>query len=250
MMNPRCRGWATVTNHREQFHLCYVLHRRDYRNTSLLVELFSQELGRVPAIAKGAKSSRSNLSGMLQPFRLISVKLAGRGEIKTLTSVENTGRDPGLGGKHLYCGFYVNELMMRLLEPHDAHQQLFSIYTETLHRLASGEDIELSLRQFELLLLQELGYGLVLTEDVETGLEVDPDAHYRYEPDAGPVRVNDRVPSEHVYQGLSLLELERGTFSCETTRKEARRFMRLILSRYLGEKPLKSRELFRSVQTD
>ncbi|MEJ2454475.1 MAG: DNA repair protein RecO [Candidatus Thiodiazotropha sp.] len=220
-----------------------VIHRRDYRNTSLLLELFTPEEGRVPAIAKGVKSGRASRAALLQPFMPLQVILQGRGEIKQLFQVEADGRPYPLTGERLYCGFYLNELLMRLLERHDPYPRLYLHYLDTLERLAVGDSPAQCLRHFELDLLQELGYGLLLDHTADSGEPIALDRYYDYELEQGPI---DRVSgsSELRIRGRTLLCLHNRDALDAQCADEAKRLLRRILAHYLGDKPLKSRELF------
>jgi DNA repair protein RecO (recombination protein O) len=230
-----------VTRH-ELVPAC-VIHRRDYRNTSLLLELFTSQEGRLPAIARGAKSGRSNRSVVLQPFMPLLVSLSGRGEIKQLTQAEPEGRAYALTRERLYCGFYLNELLMRLLERKDPFPALYVHYVDTLGRLAAQEPIDQCLRNFEMILLQELGYGLLLDHTADTGQPVVPEAIYDYVIEQGPL-LSTSGHSEQRIGGRTLLCLHNRAHLDEQGALEAKRLMRRILAFYLGDKPLKSRELF------
>lgn len=221
----------------------FVLHRRDYSDTSLLVELFTSGLGRFPAIAKGARRRRNIASALLQPFQPLWVGVVGRGEVRTLTRVEPAGRAFQLSGGALPCGFYLNELLSRLLGRHDPHDPLFAFYHAALGGLSEGR-IETVLRQFELRLLEELGYAPGLGLDGETGQAVETALSYVVEPGQGPRRA---LPggSAVVVSGGTLLALARGLPLDTTQQREARDLLRRLLGPHLGPKALKSRELFR-----
>ncbi len=238
IMNRRA-GW--------DLHACFVLHARPYSNTSLLVEFFSERAGRMPAIARGARARHSKIRGILQPFVRLLAGFGGRGEVSTLMSVE--ARDDGvrLSGQALYCGFYLNELLMRLLQRGDPHEDLFSDYQTALTELSACVDIEPCLRRFEMRLLAGLGYGLCLDTEAVSGEAVRPDRYYRYEIEKGAVIQKAGARSAEDIQGKTLLALARGHGLAGAEQKEARRLMRRILSHYLGHRPLKSRELFRPV---
>ncbi|MDJ0806670.1 MAG: DNA repair protein RecO [Gammaproteobacteria bacterium] len=225
---------------------CLVIHRRDYRNSSLLLELFTLDEGRMPAIARGAKSGRAPRAALLQPFTPLQVSFSGKGEIKTLGQVEPEGQVFSLNGKRLYCGFYLNELLMRLLQRNDPHQQLFAHYVTVLSALANGASIDECLRDFEVKLLRELGYALLLDRECETHTPVVADKLYAYVIEQGPLESpqHDSAVSVDVH-GRTLLCLQHGLAMDRTTRLEAKALMRRILAFYLGDKPLKSRELFR-----
>ncbi|MEJ2622351.1 MAG: DNA repair protein RecO [Candidatus Thiodiazotropha sp.] len=165
----------------------YVLHRRDYQNSSLLLELFSANEGRLPAIAKGAKSARSSRAILLQPFLPLRISLSGRGEIKSLTEVEQDGQPFKLLGERLYCGFYLNELIVRLIERGDPYPTLYHHYCHSMARLVSTDSIDQILRQFELQLLGELGYGLLLDHTADCGEPVKEELVYDYFIEEGPV---------------------------------------------------------------
>lgn len=227
---------------RDLFPAC-IIHRRDYRNTSLLLELFTPQEGRLPAIARGVKSARSNRSAVLQPFTPLLVSLSGRGEIRQLVQAEPEGRSFPLVGERLYCGFYLNELLMRLLERRDPYPPLYVHYVDTLRRLAAGESVDQCLRDFELVLLQELGYGLLLEHTADTGESVTPDEIYDYRIEQGPVRAMGGR-SDHQVHGRTLLCLHNREPLDERCAAEAKRLLRRVLAYYLGDKPLKSRELF------
>ncbi|MCU7916151.1 MAG: DNA repair protein RecO [Candidatus Thiodiazotropha sp. (ex Gloverina cf. vestifex)] len=234
-----------MTRH-ELFPAC-IIHRRDYRNTSLLLELFTPHEGRLPAIAKGAKSTRSNRSVVLQPFVPLLVSLSGRGEIKQLIHVELEGRPQTLSREKLYCGFYLNELLMRLLERKDPFPTLYVHYVHTLERLASHESADQCLREFELVLLQELGYGLLLDHTADTGEPVMAEESYHYVVEQGPYKFSD-AKLDDLLHGRTLLHLHNRKNLDEQGVAEAKRLMRRILAFYLGDKPLKSRELFQGLK--
>src|SRR6202140_3132117 len=161
-------------------------HRYPYRETSLIVEAFTVDHGRVAMVARGAKRPRSELRGVLQAFQPLSVSWAGAGELKTLTRAEWRGGLPLVPGAALLCGFYLNELLLKMLPREDPHPQLFREYQSTLSKLAGGAEQAPVLRQFEVQLLAQLGYALPLTHEVDSALPADPGARYYYAFDRGP----------------------------------------------------------------
>ena len=220
----------------------FVLHRRDYGDTSLLVEVFAGGLGRFPAIAKGARRARNPASALLQPFQPLWLGGVGRGEVRTLTRVEAAGRAVPLAGRALPCGFYLNELLMRLLGRHDPHDPLFAFYHAALSALGAGSDLETPLRQFELRLLEELGYAPSLDREAGSGAPVEPGRFYVVEAGLGPrVSAEDRGS----VSGAILLGLTKGDVLDPAQQRQARALLRGLLEPHLGPKPLKSRELFR-----
>jgi DNA repair protein RecO (recombination protein O) len=230
----------------------FVLHRRDYSNTSLLLEVLVIEQGRFAAIAKGAKRARSPLAALLQPFQPLWLGWSGRGEVKTLTGVEAADRTLELRGPRLYCGFYVNELLMRLWPRQEIPDALFAAYQQVLEELAGDEvEAELGLRQFELRLLAAMGYELVLDRLADHGEPLKPQGRYVVQPDQGvyPALASDAaIDGGAVLTGETLLRLARGESMNPVQRREARDLMRRALAPHLGSKPLRSRELFQSLQ--
>ncbi|MFC1326489.1 MAG: DNA repair protein RecO [gamma proteobacterium symbiont of Ctena orbiculata] len=225
----------------------FVIHRRDYRNSSLLLELFLLNQGRLPAIARGAKSARSSRALLLQPFSPLLLGLSGRGEVKSLTGVEPDGRPYRLQGETIYCGIYLNELLMRLLQRGDPYPSLYVHYQHALSGLASGESASQCLREFEISLMRELGYGLLLDRTADTNEEIEADRVYEYRLEQGPVRMPGGGSGEGIH-GRTLLSLHRGERLDERGEAEAKRLMRRVIGHYLGDRPLKSRELFQSMK--
>jgi DNA repair protein RecO (recombination protein O) len=217
----------------------FVLHRRPYSNTSLLLEAFVLDAGRLPLLAKGATAGRAFGASLLQPFVPLLVSRSGRGEVRTLGRYEAEGPPVPLTGERLYCGFYVNELMVHLLPREEPHPALFGAYAATLARLARDDDPEPALRCFEVALLAELGYALLLDREAEGGAPIDAAARYDFVIERGPVPVAGGELS-----GATLLKLASGSAPVGDERREARRLLRRVLDHYLGGRPLKSRELF------
>lgn len=222
----------------------FVLHRRPYRDTSLLLELFTETGGRLGAVSRGARGARSPLKGLLQPFQPLLLSWGGRGELRTLTGAEAAGRSLLLRGPALAAGFYLNELLLRLLQRHDPNPELYRAYGRALPRLAEP-GMEWTLRLFERDLLQALGYGLLLAETPE-GEPVQPQERYCYHLESGPV---PGAAGGLQLSGAALLALETGEAPGETEQGEVKRLMRAALQLYLGDRPLASRELFRPLAT-
>jgi DNA repair protein RecO (recombination protein O) len=229
---------------RHELFMAFVLHRREYGNTSLLLEILGAGQGRVAAIAKGARRPRQMASALLQPFQPLWLAMSGRGEVRTLTAVEDAGAPIHLQGAALLAGFYLNELLLRMLARHDPHDALFVFYQSTLSRLAEDGDLESHLRRFERHLLAELGYGLLLDRVVDDGAPVSTEAVYVYERERGPRYPGERVPGPPV-SGATLLALAHDEPLGLDQRREARTLLRYVLEPHLGARPLKSRELYR-----
>ncbi len=246
-MNAPCTASATAmtSSHKVSLEAAYILHSRPYRDNSLLLDIFSHDHGRLGAVARGAKQPKSKFNGLLQPFGLLLLSWSGRGDLATLTDAEAQGPALNLKGPSLISGFYVNELLTRLLQRHDPHQALFDVYHETLCLLRQGHHEEVALRRFESYLLQETGYGLILDHDVETGEEIQSDARYCYYIERGPVKVSGLSGSQSgiVVSGQTLFALRDETLEDAVNLKEAKQLMRAIIAHQLGDKPLRSREL-------
>jgi DNA repair protein RecO (recombination protein O) len=229
----------------------FVLHSYPFRETSLLVELFSRRFGRVALLAKGARRPRSVLRGALLAFQPLLVGWAGKGEVRTLMKAEWRGGQPLLAGEALFCGFYLNELLLCLLAREDAHDALFDAYGEALDRLARGVASAPVLRSFEKRLLKELGYAMTLDREPVSGASVDPAAMYRYEPERGPVPVrtdSGRGGTEGpLFSGRALLELAREDYRDPQTLQQGKLLMRLIINHRLDERPLQSRRVFEAL---
>lgn len=223
----------------------FVLHSRPYRDTSAIVEAFTAGHGRVALVARGVRSQKSRLRGLLQPFRRVLLSWSGAGDLHTLTGAEEVGPALRLSGEGLISGFYVNELMMRLSHRNDANAQLFASYGATLQALAQSQDPRVVLRIFEKRLLEALGYGLQLQHDLDDA-PIDPDGHYRYTVEVGPARVHGTAAAgEGGIGGATLLALAAEDLRGDTALRESKRLMRTVLNHYLGPKPVRSRELFR-----
>ena len=223
----------------------YVLHHHDYGETSLLLEMLTRRHGRLGVIAKGARRARSPLRVALIPFQPLVMGFSGRGELPTLTAAEPAGAAPAIAGEALFCGLYLNELLLRLLHRHDPHERLFESYSEALGRLGEGRDTEAALRVFEKRLLEDIGFGLVLDHEVQNGAPIQPEQLYRYVPERGPVPAHAANGEGIAVQGASLQALACEHLDDANALREVKHLMRALLARHLGERPLTSRGLFR-----
>lgn len=227
----------------------FVLHTYPFRETSLVVETFTRHHGRVAMVARGAKRPRSALRGSIMAFQPLGLSWSGRGELRLLLRAEWQGGQPRLKGRALLCGFYLNELLLKLLPREDAHEQLFLDYQAALARLAEEEaEPGAVLRRFEKALLRELGYALALDRDCASGGAIDPSASYAYEPERGPVAVNGAAHAGLVLTGQTLLDIVRDDYSDAHTLQQAKALMRLLISHRLEQRPLNSRRIFEELQ--
>lgn len=241
----------------------YVLHLHPYSETSLVVDVFTREHGRVPLLARGARRPRSAMRGMLMSFQPLELGWFGGGEVKTLARAEWLGGMPLLGGRCLLLGYYLNELLLKMLPREDPHGALFDAYAAALRALAAGAADAPELRRFEKTLLKELGYGLTLDVDVESGRPVVAEREYTYLIERGPVAREGagalRVPGTPLrgqatadeapgLRGKTLLDMAADDYADPRTRIESRQLMRQLIAHHMGGKPLQSRRVFIELQ--
>jgi len=220
----------------------YVLHTYPYKETSLIVEAFTRGFGRVALLARGARRPRSAMRGVLLAFHPLRFGWSGAGELATLMQAEWAGGAQSLGGRGLMCGFYLNELLLRLLPREDPHEALFDAYAESLQRLAAGGDLPATLRGFEKRLLAELGYAPLLDRDAASR-PIDPGQRYVYEPERGPVPSNGARSGDLVVRGQTLLDVAAGDYARPETRDEARALMRALIGERLHGQVLHTRSV-------
>lgn len=222
----------------------YVLHTRPWRETSLIVDVLSRHHGRLGLVARGARRQSSSLKARLIPFQPLALSWFGKGGLKTLHGAEWQGGGLMLRGHALMCGFYLNELLLRLLPEGDPHEALFDRYAATLDALDRQPDVEPVLRRFELDLLSELGYAQPLGH-LADGDELDPAARYGYQAGVGVIPLGR---DETGYAGRTLLDLAAGDLADPATLAEGKLLMRALLAHYLGDKPLATRQLLIDLQ--
>jgi DNA repair protein RecO (recombination protein O) len=235
-----------VERTRQESREAFILHSYPYRETSLLLEVFARAFGRVSMVARAARSPRSALRGVLLAFQPLALSWFGKGEVRTLARAEWIGGTPRLQGEALMCGFYLNELLLRLLPREDPHDALFARYRDALQQLASRDDSAPVLRSFERSLLKELGYAMALERDSANGSAIDPVKSYRYDPERGPIEAGDAA-SESVVLGRTLLDIARDDYTDPLTQQQAKALMRTLLNHRLDYQPLKSRRVFRDL---
>ncbi len=214
-----------------------MLHCRRWRETSLWLEVFSREEGKVALIAKGV--CRRGRRNPLQPFQPLLLRWRRKGDLGTLVDSDLLGASPSLQGRALYCGFYLNELLTLLLVRDDPHPSLFDYYRQALACLSSNADLEPCLRFYELRLLEEIGYAPVLDREVEYGTGIVSDRCYRYDPERGPL-----LDGKGWLHGATLIALRRGILEDKRVRHEAKRLLRLLIDHQLQGRVLRSRRLF------
>lgn len=270
--NPKSNDHR-ANDHRVSNEPVYVLHTYPFKETSLVVELFSQQFGRIAAVAKGARRPHSAMRGMLQSFQMLSGAWSGKNELKTLHSLDWHAGLTLIKGEALMCGFYMNELLLRLLPREDAHENLFEYYDATLKTLASEQDstsdkstdnkstndkktsdkslnnsksLAITLRRFELKLLQEMGYAVPLLTD-ENDVQIYADKSYRYEAEYGACELGASKNGVQL-SGTTLLNMAKNDYTETQTQNQSKQLMRYLLAHYLGDKPLHTRQLLIDLQ--
>jgi len=218
----------------------YVLHQYAYRDTSRIVEVFTNEHGRITLFARGANGPKSSLRGVLRPFQRLLVSWSGGTEACALMTAELDGEPTSMGKERLMSGFYLNELLLKLTQRWDSHREIFYSYASCIAALCGGEGEEPTLRLFEKRLLHDLGYGLELARTDE-GLPVEPDRYYRYAVQRGPQLSVAEAPGA-VY-GRSLTDLKSESFQDARSLRDAKRVLRTALDACLDGRSLKSREV-------
>lgn len=228
----------------------FILHARPFRDTSLLIDMLTLGHGRINLLARNARGLRSRFKGLLQPFTPFLASWSGNTDLMYLSQVEANGVPYYLTGTALISGFYLNELLVRLLHRHDAHPNLFMAYQSALIKLQHNHS-ETALRAFELELLAELGYGLQLNKDAITGNDIVANEYYRLELERGFVKCFlSQLNQQYIFSGKCLLALHHKQLQDAEDFREAKRLLRLILASLLGDQPLKTRELFLKIEEE
>lgn len=232
---------------RIQLEPAFILHRRPYRDTSLLLEVFTREHGRQGLVARGARRARGRWRGVLEPLQPLRLSWSGRGEMGTLTDAE-PGARPALHGDGLYAGFYAGELLLRLTARADPHPLLYDEFETLLDALAAGDSPAPALRLFERDLLAEIGYGMPLTRETGSGQPVQAENAYLYHPAHGLRRGERPAADEVAVAGAALLALDAGDLSDTAHARAARRLLAAALAPHLGSRPLRSLQTLRALR--
>jgi DNA repair protein RecO (recombination protein O) len=226
----------------------FVLHAQAYRETSLLVDVFTPDHGRVGLLARGVRGARGQpLRALLQPLQPLLIGFTGGGELLRLTGCEAAASPLATHGDALMATFYLNELLLRLLPRHESQVTLFSRYAQCLTALEAQRDVAWQLRRFERDLFAELGYALQLDVEADASTAIDPVADYRYEPDVGAVRI-PRADKRSI-SGASLQALAGESAPSAVQLRELRGLMRRLLLHRLGGRELRSWRLMADLAT-
>ncbi len=220
----------------------FILQHRNFRESSLIMDVLTRDFGVVSVVAKGVRKNKSKTSGVLVPFSELRISFVGRTELRTLTASERMSHYNPLFGVALFCGYYVNELICHFLHRYDPHPDVYALYKNCLNRLSQGNNVELTLRLFELELLAQVGYALVLTHDALSAYPVIPGKRYSYRSGSGITSSSDGC-----IDGKTLLALAEGSALNENALAEAKQLMRLVVDDHLQGKALKSRAVLANV---
>lgn len=225
----------------------FVLHSYPFRETSLVVETFTRNYGRIAVVARGARRPRSALRGVLLSFQPLLISWTGESELRTLVAAEWEGTYSPLKGESLICGFYLNELLLRLMPRDDAHEALYASYQLAVAALGGGAEHAAVLRRFELSMLSALGYAVVLDREAESGAPIAAEQRYVYVIERGPVAASAAGTGVEL-TGQTLLDMQCGNFGSSATREQSKTLMRALINYYLGNQVLHTRQLLRDLQ--
>lgn len=227
----------------------FLLHAYPFSETSLIIEVFTRDHGRLALLARGARRPRAALRGVLLAFQPLELGWFGNGEVKTLARAEWQGGVPFLQGDDLLLGYYLNELLLKLLPREDAHAALYDAYAAALLALSAEATHAEVLRRFEKALLAELGYGLTLDRDVE-GEAVQAAGDYRYHIERGAVLAarSGKYSAGLAVSGKTLLDMAADDYADPRTLLECKQLMRHLLGHYLNGQTLQTRRVFIELQ--
>ena len=225
----------------------FILHTIPYRETSLLVDIFTLNHGRLRCVAKGfRKPNKKGIAKTLFPYTEHHFQWQGRGELKTLIQADPIQAPVFLKQESLFVGLYINELLYKLLHQNDPHSSLYEFYRQLMTQLSTSETQQPVLRRFEMLLLEELGYGLVLDAEAETGQAVSSEHLYYYIPDQGLKLINDQtVDNLNAFSGADIMAIRQSQLEQQPVLRAAKQLTRQVIDFYLDGKELNSRELYR-----
>jgi DNA repair protein RecO (recombination protein O) len=250
-MSAPCSSWdwnersMTRNLRRVQLTPAYILHHRPFRDTGRILEVLARDYGRLSLFARGVRGPKAKLAAVLQPFQLLLVSWSGRGESPQLTGAEASGEVSPLAASCLMPGFYLNELLLKLTTRHDPHAALFDAYHDALVSLKQSAPLERTLRIFEKRLLDEVGYGLDLVTESQTGRSIEPDAYYQFRPAQGLFLTVAEAPG--ALAGRSLAALASENLSSPSELDDSRRLLQAAIAHCLEGRELTTRTVARSI---
>ena len=222
---------------------CFLLHQRSYGETSLIADVFTKNNGKMSLIAKGAKKPKSKFFGYLVPFHKLHITYSGRSELKTLTSIDrNLASSGSTMTKTSYSLLYINELLIRLL-PKDAKQEdLFLLYEGFLEKVSSDSDLEITLRGFELDLLDMLGYGFDYNTDIDNNQEIDAHSSYVFVAEKGFRKIENSN-----FYGRDIINIKNRNLE-QVPKKYLKEITTKAISSCLDGRDLASRKIFKKIK--
>lgn len=232
---------------RVQNEPAWLLHHRPFQDASRILDVLTPHHGRLSLVARGSRSGRSRLKGLLRPFMPLQLSWVARSGLGTLTGAERQGAPIALSGEALMAGYYVNELILNLVHRHDPQPEIFAAYATTVEALQGGDRVPARLREFELDLLRLSGFALDLDHEADTDTPLQPDSRYEYRVEHGPARVADRA-GPMIFTGAELLAIHARTFTDAAVLRAASRLLREVIAFHLGGKELKSRKVLLDMQ--
>ena len=222
---------------------CFLLHQRPHGETSLIVDVFTKKNGKMSIIAKGAKKPKSKFFGYLSPFTKLKITYTGRSELKTLTNIDRDfSESTNSLSKTSYSLLYINELLIRLLPKDAVHEDLFKLYESFLVKIHAGENIELTLRSFELDMLEMLGYGLDFENEIDKNQSIDINKNYSFIPERG-----FRESKNSNFSGKDIINIRMRNLA-EVSKKHLKHITQESIHFCLDGKNLSSREIFRRIK--
>jgi len=224
----------------------FVLHHRPFRDTSQILDLLTRDHGRIAVVARGSRSARSRLGGLLRPFMPLRVSWVAKSDLGTLTGAETAARPASLRGDALLSAYYVNELMLFFLHRDDPQPEVFALYADVIRALGDRPNVAATLREFELELLGLLGYAVTCDHEAGSQRDIADDRYYDYRIEQGPVPV-ERSTGRLVFRGSALRAIGARQFDDEEVLRAAGRLLREVIAWHLGGKELKSRKVLRAV---
>jgi DNA repair protein RecO (recombination protein O) len=235
------------TSRRVQGEPAWLLHHRPFRDTSRIIDVLSRDFGRLTLVARGSRSAKSRLKGLLRPFMPLQLSWVIRGDMGTLTGAEMNGTPISLNGDALMAGYYLSELVLNLLHRHDPQPEIHAVYGAAITALNRADDVAVVLRRFEMETLGLLGYALSLDHDALSGDELRPERAYEYRVEQGPVVCEVRE-GPMIYTGRELQAIARQDFADPATLASAGRLLRNVIAWHLGGRELQSRKVLRDMR--
>ena len=227
----------------------YLMHQIPYSETSQIVRIFSQKFGRVDLIAKGSKRPKSKFRSYLQPFLPLQLSWSGKSQLKTLRQAEIHGQYlVRIQGKYLLSAYYLNELILSFLRMEDPYPNLFALYASTLHDFSESKPIEPSLRQFEILMLSEIGYAINFKSEAHSQKPIETDLDYFFIIEQGFISKPNHNSDSLRVKGQVIKAINEGDFSNQETLISAKKILRLSIHHHLDGKELKSKKVFKAIE--